>query len=72
LNVVEWGNGLFGAEAAAQYYYKTSAANLGSSQAGRLAVMLPGPRFYDKNCGSAYLSQRIRLILRRMRSSKLP
>jgi len=45
---VEWGNGLFGAEAAAQYYYKTSAANLGSSQAGRLAVMLPGPRFYDK------------------------
>ena len=72
LNVVEWGNGLFGAEAAAQHYYKTSAANLGASQAGRLAVMLPRPRFYDKNRGSAYLSQRTGLILRRMGSSELP
>ncbi|MFC5476169.1 monofunctional biosynthetic peptidoglycan transglycosylase [Paraherbaspirillum soli] len=72
LNVVEWGNGVFGAEAAAQHYYRTSAANLGASQAARLAVMLPRPRFYDKNRGSGYLSQRTALILRRMGSAELP
>jgi len=72
LNVVEWGNGVFGAEAAAQHYFKTSASNLGASQAARLAVMLPKPRFYDKNRGSAYLSQRTGLILRRMGSAELP
>ncbi|WP_395823174.1 monofunctional biosynthetic peptidoglycan transglycosylase [Collimonas sp.] len=72
LNVAEWGNGVFGAEAAAQHYYKTSAANLGASQAARLAVMLPRPRFYDKNRGSAYLLQRTGLILRRMGSAELP
>ncbi|AMP03301.1 monofunctional biosynthetic peptidoglycan transglycosylase [Collimonas pratensis] len=72
LNVVEWGNGVFGAEAASQHYYRISAANLGASQAARLAVMLPRPRFYDKNRGSAYLSQRTGLILRRMGSAELP
>lgn len=72
LNVVEWGNGVFGAEAAAQYYYRVSAASLGASQAARLAVMLPKPRFYDKNRGSSYLSQRTGLILRRMGSAELP
>ena len=44
LNVVEWGNGIFGCEAAAQRYYKTSAARLSPPQAARLAVMLPNPR----------------------------
>lgn len=72
LNVVEWGNGVYGAEAAARHYYKTSAANLGASQAARLAVMLPRPRFYDKNRGSAYLARRTGLILRRMGSAELP
>ncbi|MEB0162161.1 monofunctional biosynthetic peptidoglycan transglycosylase, partial [Glaciimonas sp. CA11.2] len=72
LNVVEWGSGVYGAEAAAQHYYRSSAANLGASQAARLAVMLPRPRFYDKNRGSAYLSRRTGLILRRMGSAELP
>jgi monofunctional biosynthetic peptidoglycan transglycosylase len=54
LNVVEWGNGVFGAEAAAQHYYGTTAAALGASQAARLAVMLPRPRFYDTNRGAAH------------------
>ncbi|MDP5007973.1 MAG: transglycosylase domain-containing protein, partial [Glaciimonas sp.] len=72
LNVVEWGNGVFGAEAAARHYYGSSAANLGASQAARLAVMLPKPRFYDKNRGSVYLSKRTGLILRRMGSAELP
>lgn len=72
LNVVEWGVGVFGAEAAARHYYGTSAANLSASQAARLAVMLPNPRFYDKNRGSAYLARRTGLILRRMGSAELP
>lgn len=72
LNVVEWGNGVFGAEAAAQHYYGVSAAQLTASQAARLAVMLPKPRFYDKNRGSAYLMRRTDLILRRMRAADLP
>ncbi|KAF3997428.1 monofunctional biosynthetic peptidoglycan transglycosylase [Glaciimonas immobilis] len=72
LNVVEWGTGIYGAEAASQHYYRSSAAGLGASQAARLAVMLPRPRFYDKNRGSAYLSRRTGLILRRMGSAELP
>lgn len=72
LNVVEWGNGVFGAEAAAQHYYGVPAANLGASQAARLAVMLPNPRFFDKRQGSGYLARRSGLILRRMGSAELP
>lgn len=72
LNVVEFGTGVFGAEAAAQHYYGVSAANLGASQAARLAVMLPKPRFYDKHQGSEYLARRTGLILRRMGSAELP
>lgn len=72
LNVVEWGNGVFGAEAAARHYFGTSAANLTASQAARLAVMLPNPRYYDKNRNTAYLNQRAALILRRMGSAELP
>jgi monofunctional biosynthetic peptidoglycan transglycosylase len=72
LNVVEWGNGVFGAEAAAQHYYRTSAASLGPEQAARLAVMLPRPRYYDRNRGSGYLATRSGLILRRMNGAALP
>ncbi|WP_349256517.1 monofunctional biosynthetic peptidoglycan transglycosylase [Noviherbaspirillum sp.] len=72
LNVVEWGVGVFGAEAAAQHYYGVSAAQLGPAQAARLAVMLPRPRFYDRNPGSAYLARRADLILRRMNAAELP
>lgn len=72
LNVVEWGVGVYGAEAAARHYYGVSAASLTSWQAARLAVMLPRPRFYDKNRGSAYLARRTDLILRRMSAADLP
>lgn len=72
LNVVEWGVGVFGAEAAARHYYGTSAAQLGAAQAARLAVMLPNPRYYDKRRNTAYLSRRTDLILRRMNSAALP
>jgi monofunctional biosynthetic peptidoglycan transglycosylase len=72
LNVVEWGNGVFGAQAAALHYYGAPAANLSASQAARLAVMLPSPRFYDQHRQSTYLTRRTGLILRRMGSAELP
>ena len=71
-NVVEWGGGVFGAEAAARHYYGVSAARLSADQAARLAVMLPNPRFFDRNPGSGYLARRTGLILRRMGAAELP
>ena len=72
LNVVEFGTGIFGAEAAARHYYGVSAANLGASQAAKLAVMLPNPRFFDRHRDSGYLARRTGVILRRMGSAELP
>jgi monofunctional biosynthetic peptidoglycan transglycosylase len=72
LNSVEWGNGVYGADAAARYYYKSSAANLTVAQSARLAVMLPQPKYYDEHRGSPYLAQRSRVIARRMGSAELP
>ena len=72
LNVVEYGRGVFGAEAAARHYYRTSAAALGPAQAARLAVMLPNPRYYDKHRDTGYLARRTNLIVRRMHASELP
>ncbi len=72
LNIAEWGEGVFGAEAAARHYFNTSAANLSSYQAARLASMLPRPRFYDKNRGSAYLASRTDRLLRWMPGAAIP
>jgi monofunctional biosynthetic peptidoglycan transglycosylase len=71
LNVVEMGRGVFGAEAAARYYYKIPASRLNAAQAARLAVMLPNPRFYDKH-KTGYLARRTNLIQRRMGAAELP
>ncbi len=72
LNSVEWGNGIFGAEAAARRYYKTSARSLSAQQAARLAVILPAPRRYGRNPYSAYINKHTRLIIERMRYSEVP
>jgi monofunctional biosynthetic peptidoglycan transglycosylase len=72
LNVVEFGTGTFGAEAAARHYYGVSAANLSATQAAKLAVMLPNPRYFDKHRDSNYLARRTGVILRRMGSADLP
>ena len=72
LNVVEWGNGVFGAEAAARHYFGLSAAQLSGEQAARLAAMLPNPRFYDRNRNSAYLARRGPVILARMKQVEAP
>lgn len=72
LNVVEFGRGVFGAEAAARHYYRISAANLSASQAARLAVMLPNPRYYDDHRRTNYLARRTAIIQRRMNAADLP
>lgn len=72
LNVVEYGRGIFGAEAAARHYFRTSAANLGAAQAAKLAVMLPNPRYYDRHRDTNYLARRTNLIANRMGAAELP
>lgn len=72
LNHVEWGEGVFGAEAAAQHYYRKSAARLGPAEAARLAVMLPRPRYFEKMPNSAYVSGRAATIMARMADARLP
>ena len=72
LNHVEWGEGIFGAEAAARHYYRKSAADLAPHEAARLAVMLPAPKRFEKTPNSAYLAGRTRTILARMGAAELP
>ncbi len=72
LNNVEWGEGIFGAEAAAQRYFKKSANQLGAHEAARLAVMLPSPKFFETRQGSAYLARRTATIVARMGAVQAP
>ncbi|WP_206118861.1 monofunctional biosynthetic peptidoglycan transglycosylase [Chromobacterium fluminis] len=72
LNVIEWGNGVFGAEAASRYYYRSSAARLSSSQAAKLAAMVPNPRYYDTHRAAPGLARKTRIIQRRMGYVELP
>lgn len=72
LNSVEWGNGVYGAQAAAHYYYKSSAGKLSGWQSARLAVMLPRPKYFDEHRQSAYLAQRSAVIAHRMGAAELP
>jgi monofunctional biosynthetic peptidoglycan transglycosylase len=72
LNVIEWGNGVFGAEAAARHYYKTSASKLNTGQAARLAAMIPNPRFYDAHKSTRYLNRRTATIQARMHMVEIP
>ncbi|MEG0921796.1 MAG: transglycosylase domain-containing protein [Comamonas sp.] len=72
LNHAEWGNGIFGAEAAAQYYFGKPAAQLTAPEAARLAVMLPNPKGAEKNSHSPYLNSRTHKITALMRYAELP
>lgn len=72
LNTIEWGNGVFGAEAAARYYFGVTAAALGPEQAARLAAMVPSPRRYAPGRETAYLQRRTEIILSRMNSAQVP
>ena len=72
LNIIEWGDGVFGAEAAARHYYGVSAAQLSAEQAAKLAAMVPRPRFYDRNRNAPYLLKKTQLILDSMPQAQLP
>ncbi|OOG44782.1 transglycosylase domain-containing protein [Polaromonas sp. A23] len=72
LNNVEWGEGVFGAEAAAQHYFRKPAARLSAYEAARLAVMLPRPRYFETRPGSGYLASRASTIAARMGGVEVP
>jgi len=72
LNSVEWGDGIFGAEAAARRYFNLSAAQLSAEQSARLAVMLPAPRRYERNPYSPFVNERTQVILGRMQYAEVP
>ena len=72
LNVIEWGNGIFGAEAASRHYFKVSASKLSVPQAAKLAAMVPNPRFYDAHRSTTYLNRRVSRIQAGMRVVELP
>jgi monofunctional biosynthetic peptidoglycan transglycosylase len=72
LNFAEWGEGVFGAEAAARHHFGIAAANLGPQQAAWLAVILPSPRRYERGRSTAYLGGRVATILARMPAAQIP
>ncbi len=72
LNVVEWGEGVFGAEAAARYYYGVSAAQLTPEQSARLATYLPSPKRYGRARTGAYLDGRAAAIEQAMPGALIP
>lgn len=72
LNVIEWGHGVFGAEAAARHYYGVSASSVTVEQAARLAAMIPSPRFYDKHRNTPWLSKKTGIIRSRMAAAQIP
>ena len=72
LNVVEWGNGIFGAEAAARHYFGIGAAGVTGRQAALLASILPSPRRFEKKLDSAYLQKRVEIIVARMPQAQVP
>lgn len=72
LNHVEWGEGVFGAEAAAQHYFRKPVSRLAPLEAARLAVMLPRPKYFEKLPNSGYLAERAAAIAARMGNAELP
>jgi monofunctional biosynthetic peptidoglycan transglycosylase len=72
LNIIEWGNGVFGAEAAARHYYGIGAGQLGPEQAARLAAIVPNPRFYDRNRNTPGIARKSGVILERMPGAQIP
>ncbi|NJD26102.1 MAG: monofunctional biosynthetic peptidoglycan transglycosylase [Betaproteobacteria bacterium] len=72
LNVIEWGNGVFGAEAAARHHFGVGAGQLGPEQAARLAGMVPNPRYYDRNRNAPGLARKTAIILGRMPGAEIP
>jgi len=72
LNVIEWGNGIFGADAAARYHFNVASASLDPEQAALLAAMVPSPRRYAPGHETVYLQRRAAIIRARMNAAHVP
>ncbi|OLF39190.1 MULTISPECIES: monofunctional biosynthetic peptidoglycan transglycosylase [unclassified Psychrobacter] len=72
LNVAEFGNGIYGIEAAAQHYFDKSAANLNRDESALLISMLTNPKYYEDNQGDRRLRNKQRIIKKRMKNAVLP
>ncbi len=73
LNVIEWGDGIYGAEAASQYYFHKPAANLNQREAAFLSAMIPNPRtVFNPQVNPKRVARRQRIILRLMPGVKMP
>ena len=72
LNVAEWGEGVFGAEAAARHHFGIGAESLSAPQAAWLAAILPSPRRYGRGQVTAYLRERVGVLLARMPHARIP
>ena len=72
LNVAEFGNGVYGVEAAAQYYFDKSAANLNRDQSALLIAMLTNPKYYESHQSDKRLRNKQRIIKKRLKNAVLP
>jgi len=72
LNVIEWGDGVFGAEAAARHYFGVRASRLSAEQAARLAAMVPNPRYYDRHRAARGMLAKTLILLDRMPDAEIP
>ncbi len=72
LNIIEWGEGIFGIEAAADYYFKKNAFSINQKQAAVLAAIIPNPVYYGKNIKSLRIRKKIAILYARMKSAKPP
>lgn len=72
LNSVEFGENIYGVEAASQHYFGHSAKNMSREQAAFLAAILPNPKYYQDHRHDRKLQYRKRLILKYMRQSQIP
>ncbi len=72
LNVIEWGNGVFGAEAASRHYFGVRASQLTAEQAAHLAAMVPNPRYYDRHREARGMLAKVQIILERMPDAEIP
>ena len=72
MNEIEWGTGIFGAEAAARHYFGTSATELSEYQAAMLASMVPSPQYYDRKGETDGLLRQTDVILERMNKVAIP
>jgi monofunctional biosynthetic peptidoglycan transglycosylase len=72
LNIIEWGDGVFGAEAASRHYFGVSANQVSAPQAAHLAAVIPNPRFYDYRRETNALVKRTNVIMARMNNAPIP